>query len=65
MDYSCKWRITHNGYYDSYICMNESEYNHKIAEVALALVNHIISYAEWEQWMSLLIKNKENTEDDL
>lgn len=65
MDYSCKWRITHNEYYDYHLgptYMSEAEYNNKVAEAALALINHLISYNEWEQWMKKLIKEKENNE---
>ena len=42
--------------------MSEAEYNNKVAEAALALINHLISYNEWEQWMKKLIKEKENNE---
>lgn len=45
--------------------MTQNDYNDKVAEAALALVNHIISYSEWEQWMSLLIKEKEKTENEI
>ena len=40
--------------------MTQNEYNNKVAEAVVALVNHIISYDEWEQWMKKLMEEKEN-----
>ena len=45
--------------------MSEAEYNNKVAEAALAYLHHIITYDEWELWMSLLIKNKEKENDEI
>lgn len=39
--------------------MTQNEYNNKVAEAALALIHHLITYNEWEQWMKKLIKEKE------
>ncbi len=40
--------------------MTAAEYNNKVAEAALALVNHLITYDEWESYMKKLIKEREN-----
>ena len=42
--------------------MNEAEYHRNVKEAAIALVNGIISFNEWYNWMKKLIKEKENNE---
>lgn len=61
MDGSCRWCITHNGYFDYHLgptYMNEAEYNNKVAEAALAYLHKIITYDEWYLTMAKLIERK-------
>ena len=39
--------------------MSEAEYNNKVAEAALPYLRHVISYNEWYDYMTKLIKEKE------
>mgnify|MGYP003300910972 CR=1 FL=1 len=63
MDGSYRWCITHNGYFDYHLgptYMSEAVYNNKVAEAALAYLHKIITYDEWYNFMTKLIKEREN-----
>lgn len=40
--------------------MSEAVYNNKVAEAALAYLHKIITYDEWYNFMTKLIKEREN-----